>query len=194
MRNLRTHYGKELGKTRASKVTGTGTKDVYTPTWKWFKMLGFLSDSITPIKTTPTPGVPIPIDDENEENNEQEVLEKEEYSDTPLDASSDAGNLLDSRKSVSRGSKSSVKTDLESKVLERSMSVLEEIAGKRRAPSTAEEDGDSIFAKHVCYTLKEIKNKQAKEMVKLQIQQLLFDAQFSNSQATQSNAWELPFP
>jgi hypothetical protein len=195
MRNLRTHYGKELGKTRASKVSGTGTKDVYTPSWKWFKMLGFLFDSITPIKTRPTPGVPIPIDDEDKQvNDDQEFSENGGYTDTPhtSDTQSDAGQLASSN-TVSHSSKSSAKADLENKVLERSISVLEEI-GKKRVSST-EEDGDALFGKHVCHTLKDIKNKKSKEMVKLKIQQLLFEAQFFDVNAqTQPNVWDLPFP
>ena len=59
MRNLRTQFGKELGKVRASKVSGTSTSNVYNPTWKWFSLLVFLIDSITPVKTKPTPGVPL---------------------------------------------------------------------------------------------------------------------------------------
>ena len=57
MRNLCTQFGKELGKVRASKVSGTSTSNVYNPTWKWFSLLVFLKDSITPVKTKPTPGV-----------------------------------------------------------------------------------------------------------------------------------------
>ena len=45
-------------KMRSSKVRGSGTGDTYPPTWKWFQSVNFLKDSISPIKTRPTPGVP----------------------------------------------------------------------------------------------------------------------------------------
>ena len=53
------------------------------------------------------------------------------------------------------------------------------VTNKRKIPM--EEDGDIIFGKHVCQTLKEIKDKRSKELVKLRIQQLLFEAQFGNN-------------
>ena len=70
MRNLRAHYGKECGKVKASKITGTGANDVYTPAWKWYYLLVFLYGSINPVKTKATPGVPSPsmtqtIDDDD---------------------------------------------------------------------------------------------------------------------------------
>ena len=46
-----------------------------------------------------------------------------------------------------------------------------------------EEDG-----KHVCQSLRDIKDKRSKELVKLKIQQLLFEAPFGiNSQDTACN-------
>lgn len=47
-----------MGKMKSSKVSGSGTGDTYLPTWKWFQSVNFLKDSISPIKTRPTPGVP----------------------------------------------------------------------------------------------------------------------------------------
>ena len=57
MKNLRTQYGKELGKVKASTSCGSGTIEVYIPTWKYYDQLHFLRDSITPVKTRPTPGI-----------------------------------------------------------------------------------------------------------------------------------------
>ena len=58
IRNLRTQYGKELGKVRASVASGAGTNRVYEPIWRFYDSLHFLRDSITPVKTKPTSGVP----------------------------------------------------------------------------------------------------------------------------------------
>ena len=57
MKNVRTQYGKELGKVKASTSSGSGTIEVYIPTWKYYDQLYFLIDSITPVKTRPTPGI-----------------------------------------------------------------------------------------------------------------------------------------
>jgi hypothetical protein len=58
IRNLRTQYGKEMGKLRASVASGAGTSSVYEPPWRFYNSLHFLRDSITPVKTKPTWGVP----------------------------------------------------------------------------------------------------------------------------------------
>ena len=65
MRNLRTQYRKELGKVKASKASGSGTNDIYMPTWRCFELLSFFYDSITLVKSRPTPGIVI-IQDEPE--------------------------------------------------------------------------------------------------------------------------------
>ena len=50
--------------------------------------------------------------------------------------------------------------------------MLEDVTNKKNIPM--EEDGDIIFGKHVCQSLKDIKDKRSKELVKLlRIQQLL---------------------
>ena len=70
MRNLRTVFGKEMGKVKSSKVSGTSTGDMYIPAWKWFTALDFLRDSISPVKTKPTPGVSC--------NDEPDVVDEDE--------------------------------------------------------------------------------------------------------------------
>ena len=79
-----------MGKVKSSKVSGTGTRDVYMPTWKWFTALDFLRDSISPVKTKPTPGVPVVSIDEGDE----ETVEPK--SDTGVDE--EEGDLLGTRK------------------------------------------------------------------------------------------------
>ena len=46
MKNLRTQYGKELGKVKASTSCGSGTIEVYIPTWKYYDQVQFLRDSL----------------------------------------------------------------------------------------------------------------------------------------------------
>ena len=64
---------------------------------------------------------------------------------------------------------------MEEKVLEKTFSVLEDVTNKWKMP--VEEDGDTVFGK----SLKDITDKRSKELVKLKIQQLLFEAQFGNN-------------
>ena len=51
---------------KSSKVSGSGTGEIYTPSWKWFTLLEFLKDSICPVKARPTPEVPQDTLDETE--------------------------------------------------------------------------------------------------------------------------------
>ena len=51
---------------------------------------------------------------------------------------------------------------MEDKVLEKSLSVLEDVTNKRKIP--IEEDGDIFFGKHVYQSLKDIKDKRSKEL------------------------------
>ena len=78
-------------------------------------------------------------------------------------------------------------------MLEKSLSLLEDVTNKRKITM---EDGDIIFGKRVCQSLKDIKDKRNKELVKLKIQQLLFEALFgNNSQDTACNiscSWDSP--
>ena len=73
---------------------------------------------------------------------------------------------------------------MEDTVLEKSLEVLEDVSNKRKMKPA--EDGDTIFGKHVCQSLKDIKDKRSKELVKLKIQQLLFEAQFGNNNSQQA--------
>lgn len=168
MRNLRTQYGKELGKVKASTLSGAGAADVYIPNWRCYQQLHFLRDSITPVKTRPTPGIP-----------GSSTLDLDlTHSEFENDDEENAGfATLETVKPVKSATKR--KQKMEDQVLEKSLAVLEDVSNKRKIKP--EEDGDMIFGKHVCQSLKDIKDKRSKELVKLKIQQLLFEAQFGNN-------------
>ena len=183
MRNLRTQFGKELGKVKVSISSGAGTNEVYTPTWKYYEQLQFLRDSITPVKTKPTPGVFL-IEEDNADH--ITVDSEDENYDTVLDPP---------RKT--EGSVAKIKRKIEDKVLDKSLTLLQDVSNKRK--KLVEEDGDLIFGKHVCHSLRDIKDKQKKELVKLKIQQLLYQCQFSNMSQQEnniglSNPWGSNFP
>ena len=172
MRNLRTQFGKEMGKVKSSKVSGTGTGDVYTPSWKWFTTLDFLKDSISPVKTKPTPGVPICIDG-NEEN--------QEPANYAVDVGEEGDKELGTSKTptpMSKFNKKSTSQELETEVLNKSL-VLLESATNRKGQA---EDAEEIFGRHVAESLKSITEQRSRELAKLKIQQVLFEAQFGGVQ------------
>lgn len=177
MRNLRTQFGKEIGKMKSSKVSGSGTGEIYQPTWKWFKSLDFLKDSISPVKTRPTAGVPqdvVTVDDN--ENVEPSFADKEE-------------DELGNKKMLSQVPKQSKKhpKDLETQVLTKSLVLLENATNRKRPP---DDDGEDIFGRHVAKSPKAITDKRSRELAKIKIQQVLFDVEFGviDHHQSQSNS------
>ena len=65
---LRTYYGREIGKEKASRTSGKGGNEVYNSKWPFFHMLHFLRDNITPRKTQST--MQSIVIDENSQLNE----------------------------------------------------------------------------------------------------------------------------
>ena len=144
MRNLRTQFGNDLGKVKSSISSDAGTNEVYTPTWRHYEQLQFLRDNITPVKTKPTPGVCL-IEEDNGDNNT--VDSEDENDDIVLDPPP-----------KSEGSVGKIKRKIEDKVLDKSLVLLQDVSNKRK--KLMEEDGDLVFGKHVCHSLREIKDKQ----------------------------------
>ena len=112
MKNLRTQYGKELGKVKASTSSGSGTIEVYIPTWKYYDQMHFLRYGITPVKTRPTPGISGSLVDPRlvQVDVEEESLVSQTTFETPKSA-----------KLVAK-----IHKKMEGKVLEKSLSVLED--------------------------------------------------------------------
>lgn len=164
MRNLRTQFGKEMGKVKSSKVSGTGTGDVYIPAWKWFKELDFLRDSISPVKTKPTPGVPVvSIDQEGEENVEPNSAVNEEENDGP-------GTSTLPSQVPAKQNKRHIK-DIETEILTKSLVLLESATMNRKRPRN--DDDEEIFGRHVAKSLSKITDKRSRELAKMKIQQIL---------------------
>ena len=205
---MRTQYGKELGKVRASLASGAGTNSVYEPAWRFYDSLHFLRDSITPVKTKPTSGVPeargtvvaselasseVPFapsgcinnsDNECIINDLSELNDEEETSiSRPFDILTQSQN--DPGKSSK--SKAKVREKMENTVLQKSLTVLDKLATKRKR--TEELDADETFGMHVEYSLRQIEDRRTKEMVKLKIQQLFFNAEFNGHDQMPSSSW-----
>jgi len=97
------------------------------------------------------------------------------------------------------------KLDATEKVTEKAVSVLSSIqenTGKQKTNVTEEaEDEDLTFARHISNELKKILDARSKALVKIKIQQLIFEAQFqcpasstTSSQQTRSVPSDNGFP
>ena len=66
-------------------------------------------------------------------------------------------------------------------MLNKSLVLLKNISNRHHITPPAAPDDDNMFGKLFAQSLKGIENKRCKEMAKLKIQQLLFEAQFGGS-------------
>ena len=157
---LRTYYGKEYGKEKASLVSGSGTNTVYSSKWPFFASLHFLRDNITPRKTVSTTILEV-IDENNPIDTSQEAS-------TPT---TEFGNT-DEIKSIfntsnpptSSKSKRKLQMSLEDDLL---ATCLQEL----KKPKVESCDADASFGQYVINQLQKIPDGYAKEMLKLEIQQ-----------------------
>ena len=207
---MRTQYGKELGKVRASVASGAGTNSVYEPTWRFYDSLHFLRDSITPVKTKPTSGVPevnvtdfaselasseVPVAPSgcinNNDDNECIINDLGELNDeedeTSISRPFDILTQSQNDPGKSAKSKAKVREKMENTVLQKSLVVLDKLATKRKR--TEELDADETFGMHVAYSLRQIEDRRTKELVKLKIQQLFFNAEFNGPDQMPSSSW-----
>ena len=138
-------------------------ENIYLPTWKWFQSLNFVKDS--PVKTSPTPGVPqelVTLDDN--ENVEPSFVDEE-------------GDELGNKKLLSQVQKQSKRhpQDIETEVLTTSLELLENATNRKHPP---DDDSEEIFGKNVAKSLKAITDKRSRQLAKIKIQQVLFDVEF----------------
>ena len=167
MARLRTYYGRELGKEKASRTSGKGGEEVYNSKWPFFNMLHFLRDNITPRKTQST--MQSIVIDENSQLNEFD-LEADDLVDIKPVAPSSAntGNLYKVDNPPSIKSKRKKKQELEDELM---ASCLKEMK-KPKEESTA----DELWGKYVGQLLTQVHQGYQKELLKLQIQQLIVKA------------------
>ena len=137
--------------------------------------MDFLKDSISPVKTRPTLGVPqdvVTVDDN--ENVKPSSADKED-------------DELGNKKVLPKAQKQSKKhpKDLETEVLTKSLVLLDNATNRKRPP---DDDGEDIFGRHVAKSLKAITDKRSRELAKIKIQQVLFDVEFGVSDHHQSQS------
>ena len=149
---------------RASVASGAGTNSVYEPTWRFYDSLHFLLDSITPVKTKPTSGVPEVIVTDfaselassevapsgcinNNDDNECIINDLGELNDeedeTSISRPFDILTQSQNDPGKSAKSKAKVREKMENTVLQKSLVVLDKLATKRKR--TEELDADETF-------------------------------------------------
>jgi hypothetical protein len=69
------------------------------------------------------------------------------------------------------------KRELPGEVMEKAVSLLTSMEGQRNDRAT--KDKDTLFVKYIVNELKKIKDNKSKALLKLKVQQLIFDAQFN---------------
>ena len=148
MSRLRTYYGRELGKEKASRSSGRGGNEVYNSKWPFFNMLHFLRDNITPRKTQSTMQSVVNIDEESQLN-------------TALDAvpasSNEVNGLYKVDNPLSTKSKRKKKLELEDELM---ASCLKEIKKPREETSA-----DELWAKYIGQQLTKVPEGYQKELL-----------------------------
>lgn len=192
MGSLRTYFGKEVGKERNSKITGTGRKEVYTSKWPFFKSLQFLRDNITPRKTTSNMDPIIIADEMSESGTSNSNLGVDEVENTPPpDVESCVFNINNPPSSKSKRKKAA---ELEEELL---TTCLQELKKPRNEPVPRPEDADSAFGNYVAKQLKKIPEGYDKEMMKIEIQnaivKTMMTASCTSRQANQSALTTIDF-
>lgn len=160
---LRTYYGKEFGKEKASKISGTATKNVYVSKWPFFTSLHFLRDNITPRRTSSSMETTVVVVNDSNDQDVQE--EKVELNEDEENIPSELNCVFKTNNPPSSKSKRKLKMSMEDELLS---TCLEEL--KRPKPE-AISDADNTFGQYVTTQMRKIPDGFAKEMLKLELQQ-----------------------
>lgn len=183
MNSLRTYYGREVGKEKASRTSGKGTNDVYNSRWPFFNSLHFLRDNITPRKTISTISIPSsstsPVPPDEDCNLDVMGLEAENSETTfgidlaqQLDT---APMALSTPPSQAKRKRNAKEISVEDEVLE---CCLKELQQKTPTPR---QSVDELFGSYVGRQLAKVPEGYGKENVKIKIQQLIVRAMHDDS-------------
>ena len=147
MTGLRTYYGKELGKARATKTSGAGTKDVYTSRWSFFNSLHFLRDNITSRKTSSTMDLTADSPVYTEVIKDQEERQASHEGSIPTESQVEC--IFNTSNSHSTKSKRKASRKLEDDLLSTCLLEL-----KKPKPETTSSDSDTLFGQYIVSQLK----------------------------------------
>ncbi|XP_015209574.2 uncharacterized protein [Lepisosteus oculatus] len=185
--NLRTYYSKELAKVKRSRVRPGAGGQVYRSQWPFFHHMDlFLSSQVVPRKTA--------VQEPCEENGGAEGnleggevrLSSEDLDPTVAGGTSSLGaGAAPRRRAPETLHRAHSKRNREDLLLQEAARAYRTAAAGGLPPAPLPprpDDEDDIFGKHVANELRLVGNLRAKQFAKLQIQNILFEAQFGLSQ------------
>ncbi|XP_072018759.1 uncharacterized protein [Amphiura filiformis] len=176
LNNLRVYYVRELGKQRYSQDKA----EVYVTKWPYFSSLEFLREHVTHRRRDLSETCEEP-DTQNQSNNEE--THEEDFVDTGLD---DHEEATETASPPSKRSSKNSNNELDrrrKKVKTKEGELLDLASGllRRQAVDRKEEDADDVFGRHIAHELRNITDPRAKQLAKVQIQNILYEVQFGTS-------------
>ena len=167
LRHLRTYFQKEKRKIADSKPSGSGTGDVYVPTWKFYKRLEFLSPFCEAHET-----------DSN--------IEKRKVDDLSGSDDNEECQVVEKKTPQRREKKAKLASPSDQIILQcselLSKTVQKDEAARHHAPAPPpQEDEDTLFGKTMAHMAREIKDPVSKGFAKLEAQRIMFQYRFQNT-------------
>lgn len=147
--DLKNYFGAQKRMTESSKTSGAGTDEVFCSSWKFYDSLYFLNDAFTPRQTV--------------SNASDEI----EIAETPYENAKKPSSK--SEKKIASAQKNEMQ-----RVMSTAASALESIMSKRKIEKeSAAEDEDDAFCNLLKKQLKLIPDCDAKDDLKLTVQQMV---------------------
>lgn len=152
---LRTYFVAEKNKIEHSKVSGAGTSSIYKSKWQFYDSLMFLADFITPRSTQ-----------SNLQKCDQGIDERK----------------IQNKPSSSRSKRNkSEELNQADQLIESGVDILAALKNKTKQDEQRRSQ-DMMFGELIGSTLEEIQPGPVKDMLKLEIQKLLFQAKYAHLQ------------
>eukprot|EP00794_Sanderia_malayensis_P017913 gene17913-19690_t len=158
---LRSYFVAEKNKTEQSKVSGSGASDVYKSKWLYFDRLSFLADNVTPRGTNSNVGkrtsAALTQDNPNSEANAYDV-------------------------ECAPSAKASKKMEIlkTNQLLDKAIRVLNEPAPFEKPKPVESFTADQLFGDIICKQLQTMQEGQMKDLLKMNIQRLIYEAKYPN--------------
>lgn len=149
--SLKSYFSRERGKINASRKSGAGADEVYDCKWKFFKQLSFLDEHMAP------------------RHHVSNILGTPGRSDNAV--TSDRSTLKSERLAKNR------RLDKTEKLMETAVEYLKQ---PQPIPTVPQKDDDDVFSEMISRMLK-VKNNQCKDFLKLNIQQLILQATYNQT-------------
>ncbi|XP_071114450.1 uncharacterized protein [Haliotis cracherodii] len=205
--NLRTYYSKEVNKIKRSKAKGAKGDDLFVSKWEHFKTMDrFLYPFIQGRKHMELSEEDDSGDlDDDTTTNGNQSLKLENPDAPPQDDATSNTRSLRKRRCLDEALEESPRTHVSNK--NRSHQVSQKHADNQSPvdmfpesnycnestsqtmPSASSEDREDVFGRHVSHELRLITDLRTRQLVKLKIQNILFEGQFGCQSAVGSSTF-----